>query len=158
MKLSPLDGSLTPSQAFVQDTTWLPARRSGRKRNICSFKKCCSPCSAQNALSGFWLQRKVEENQNKEPLTECHFHSSTCSLWNAATQAVTINYYALQIICVFIYKWLLFKFSVIVMLEKKSFCFFGKNICIYTQIRIDAHTQTYIHIYMYNVQIIKLCY
>lgn len=56
----------TPSQAFVQDTTLLPARQRGKKQNICSFKKCCSPSSAQNVVSGFGLQWKVEENQNKE--------------------------------------------------------------------------------------------
>lgn len=66
MTLSPLDGSLIPSKAFVQDPTSLPARQSGKNQNICSFKKCRSASSAQNILSGFWLQWEVEENQNKE--------------------------------------------------------------------------------------------
>lgn len=64
-KFFSFDGSLILRHVFVQDNTSLPQRQSEKKQNICSVKKLFSPSSAQSILPAFWLQREVEENQNK---------------------------------------------------------------------------------------------
>lgn len=59
-----------------QKTKW-------KNQNICSFKKCHSPSSAQNVLSAFWLQLKWRIIKIKI-IKRCGVSSSTSSLWNAA--------------------------------------------------------------------------